>query len=291
MTERAERAYLRHEWTKDHAELLDFADRDDVEYHHGRQCGDQEQLDERVGDCPAGPVFLRPRVIGERFSAAMRAAGEPDAIDLDITLNGRPLALPVTGGVAARSAAVIGAAEALGVRAQADGSVAVDEPSVPQLLANSASDVAEFALHRVAGHFQLAAPPIRAVHRCPQGSGVDWCLSRKYNHAGLSPAFALDGIRQVGFGGAGIELSLRSGWFALTALILLPLSRRLRRGADADLCDVAALPPLVAPMFGLPAVEILGDAGVHDPVAKLEVVLVRRPAGRHGCSTPTPRSI
>ena len=81
-------------------------------------------------------------------------------------------------------------------------------------------------------------------------------------------------MRQVGFGGAGVELSLRSRWFALTALILLPLSRRLRRGADADLCDVAALPPLAAPMFGLPAVEILGDAGVHDPVAKLEVVLV-----------------
>ena len=83
------------------------------------------------------------------------------------------------------------------------------------------------------------------------------------NIAGL----ALDGMRQVGFGAAGVELSLRSRWFALTALILLPLSRRLRRGADADLCDVAALPPLVAPMFGLAAVEILGDAGVHDPVA------------------------
>ena len=59
------------------------------------------------------------------------------------------------------------------------------------------------------------------------------------NIAGL----ALDGMRQVGFGAAGGELSLRAGWFALTALILLPLSRRLRRGADADLCDVAALPP------------------------------------------------
>ena len=61
-------------------------------------------------------------VIGERLSAAMRVAGDSEAIDLDLTLNGRPLALPVTGGVAARSAAVIGAAEALGVRVQADGS-------------------------------------------------------------------------------------------------------------------------------------------------------------------------
>ena len=77
-------------------------------------------------------------VIGERFSAVMRAAGDPDAIDLNLTLNGRPLALPVTGGVAARGAALIGAAEALGVRVQADGSVGVDVPSVPQILANSA---------------------------------------------------------------------------------------------------------------------------------------------------------
>ena len=77
-------------------------------------------------------------VIGERFSAAMRAAGDPDAIDLNLALNGRPLALPVDGGVAARGAALAGVAEALGVRVQADGSVAVAAPSAAQLIANSA---------------------------------------------------------------------------------------------------------------------------------------------------------
>ena len=77
-------------------------------------------------------------VIGERFSAAMRAAGDPDAIDLSLALNGRPLALPVDGGVAARGAALAGVAEALGVRVQADGSVAVAAPSAAQLIANSA---------------------------------------------------------------------------------------------------------------------------------------------------------
>ena len=116
-----------------------------------------------------------------------------------------------------------------------------------------------------------------------QGSGVD--------HAGVSPALRSTAYSRSGFGAAGIELSLRSGWFALTSLIFLPLLRRLRRGADADLFDVAALPALVAPMFGLPAVDILGDARVHNPVAKLVVVLVRSPAGRHGCPTSTPWSI
>ena len=116
-----------------------------------------------------------------------------------------------------------------------------------------------------------------------QGSGVD--------HAGVSPALRSTAYSRSGFGAAGIELSLRSGWFALTSLIFLPLLRRLRRGADAGLFDVAALPALVAPMFGLPAVDILGDARVHNPVAKLVVVLVRSPAGRHGRPTSTPWSI
>ena len=77
-------------------------------------------------------------VIGERLSAAMRAAGEPDPIDLDLILNGRRLALPDAGSAAARGAVLIDAAEALGVRVQADGSLAVDGPPTPRLIANSA---------------------------------------------------------------------------------------------------------------------------------------------------------
>ena len=45
-------------------------------------------------------------------------------------------------------------------------------------------------------------------------------------------------------------------------------------------------------MFGLPAVEILGDARVHDPVAKLEMVLIRSVLlVAMGCPTPTLWSI
>ena len=87
-------------------------------------------------------------VIGERFSAAMRD-GEPDAGAVELTLNGRSLALPAAAGAAAqpgpaqpatalRGAALVDVAEALGVRVRADGSPAVDAPSLPHLLADSA---------------------------------------------------------------------------------------------------------------------------------------------------------
>ena len=75
-------------------------------------------------------------VIGERFSAAM-SGGEPDAAGTDLTLNGRSLALPAAGSTAQAGAALVDAAEALGVRVQADGSLAVDAPSLPHLLAGS----------------------------------------------------------------------------------------------------------------------------------------------------------
>ena len=86
-------------------------------------------------------------VIGERFSAAMRG-GDADAGAVELTLNGRSLALPAAAaaaqpgtaqaGTAQRGAALVEAAEALGVRVQADGTLAVDAPSLPHLVADSA---------------------------------------------------------------------------------------------------------------------------------------------------------
>ena len=58
------------------------------------------------------------------------------------------------------------------------------------------------------------------------------------------------------------RVGLRTGWLALVALFFLPPQRSLPRGAGANLLDVASLPPCVTPMFRLPAVEILGDAGI-----------------------------
>ena len=52
------RRYQRHEWTNDHAELIDIANRDDVEHHHG------QQRDEQVRDSAASVVFQRPRIMG-----------------------------------------------------------------------------------------------------------------------------------------------------------------------------------------------------------------------------------
>ena len=113
--------------------------------------------------------------------------------------------------------------------------------------------------------------------------------------AGLAP----DRVPQVGFAFAQavvneadrIELDARpqqaamkrveprTGWLALISLFFffLPPQRRLARGAGANLLDVASLPPCVTAMFRLPAVEILGDAGMNNLVAQLEVILVYRP--------------
>ena len=144
---------------------------------------------------------------------------------------------------------------------------------------------------------QLALAPrggARAVLAHLVGSGLDddRYVIQRYQAAERNADGTFHRRRHQGnllaLGAVGGEWSLRSGGFALPALILLPLLRRLRGGADADLFDVAALPPLVAPMLGLPAVEIRGNAAVHDPVAKLEVILVRGPAGRHDWPTATP---
>ena len=78
------------------------------------------------------------------------------------------------------------------------------------------------------------------------------------------------------------RVGLRAGWLALVALFFLPPQRSLPRGAGANLLDVASLPPFVTPMFRLPAVEILGDTGMNNLVAQLEVILVYRPACGHG---------
>ena len=65
VVEARSRRYQRNEWTEDHAELLNFVDRDDIEYHHPQQRDDQErqQCNEQVRDSPTSLVFQRPRII------------------------------------------------------------------------------------------------------------------------------------------------------------------------------------------------------------------------------------
>ena len=88
-------------------------------------------------------------VIGQRFSSALRAAGEPGhgdgEMDVHVTLNRRSLALSEATDGEARAAAVRGIAEALGVRVPPDGEAVLAAPPAPHLLANSAFRVEQGA--------------------------------------------------------------------------------------------------------------------------------------------------
>ena len=77
-------------------------------------------------------------VLGERFAAAASSAGDARRVGMNVTLNRRPLHLPVAEDVAAQGALLRGVTEALGVRVTADGEVAFDPVSGAQLLAESA---------------------------------------------------------------------------------------------------------------------------------------------------------
>ena len=81
------------------------------------------------------------QVIGQRFAPMTRPGAGPDALDLDVTLNGRSLGLSEAGDVEARGELVSTVAEALGIRVQSGGGGAWDAPSAAQLIADSAFTV------------------------------------------------------------------------------------------------------------------------------------------------------
>ena len=85
-------------------------------------------------------------VIGQRFSSAMRSAGEAGPMDVHVTLNRRSVALSEIADAEARADAVRGIVEALGVRVLPHGEAVLEAPPAPQLLSNSA-----FRVERGAG--------------------------------------------------------------------------------------------------------------------------------------------
>ncbi|MCY4373588.1 MAG: hypothetical protein OXC31_07395, partial [Spirochaetaceae bacterium] len=74
------------------------------------------------------------QAIGQRFTPAARSAAHPDAMDVDVTLNGRTLDLA---GAEARGELAADVAEALGIRVQ-DARVSWDAPSGAEFIAGSA---------------------------------------------------------------------------------------------------------------------------------------------------------